>query len=266
MVKYMDGCWHCVHPQWLADQLARSLARLGLDTLDVCLLHNPEYFFSDAAHRGPVRDLAALRDEFYRRLGAAFAFLEGEVRAGRIRWYGVSSNSVTAPAGETEATSLSRMLDAARAAGGDGHHFRVLQLPMNLLESGAVFEPNHEQRTVLDVAQSSGVAVLVNRPLNAIRGRGMVRLAAPTGGSEGIDPERQHRTIEWASALLDPHLADALRGEPLQRKALHVLASTPGVSCVLLGMRRAPYVDDALATLAWPPLADARAALAPFRS
>jgi hypothetical protein len=33
-----------------------------------------------------------------------------------------------------------------------------------------------------------------------------------------------------------------------------VLASTPGVSSVLVGMRRGAYVDDALGILRWPPL------------
>ena len=63
----------------MADQLERSLTRLRLEALDVCLLHNPEYFFSDALHRGlRIDQLPAARDEFYRRLQAAFAFFEGE--------------------------------------------------------------------------------------------------------------------------------------------------------------------------------------------
>jgi predicted aldo/keto reductase-like oxidoreductase len=33
-------------------------------------------------------------------------------------------------------------------------------------------------------------------------------------------------------------------------------ASTPGVSCVLNGMRMPAYVDDALRILSWPPLTD----------
>ena len=33
-----------------------------------------------------------------------------------------------------------------------------------------------------------------------------------------------------------------------------MVASTPGVSCALIGMRRPAYVEDALAVLAWPPL------------
>ncbi|NIV96280.1 aldo/keto reductase, partial [candidate division KSB1 bacterium] len=28
MVKYMDGCWHCIHPDFLQDQLTRTLERL----------------------------------------------------------------------------------------------------------------------------------------------------------------------------------------------------------------------------------------------
>ena len=84
MVKYLDGCWHCIHPEFLQDQLARSLERLQLDSLDVCLLHNPEYFFSDAKHRRTGRT-DALRDEFYRRLRDAFAFFETQVAAGPDR-------------------------------------------------------------------------------------------------------------------------------------------------------------------------------------
>src|SRR5204862_5089142 len=109
MVKYAEGIWHCLHPEFLADQLERSRGRLQLATLDVCLLHNPEYFLKDAHERshGP---LERRREEFYRRLAESFAFLEEQVAAGRIRWYGVSSNTCTRPAADPEATSLSRML------------------------------------------------------------------------------------------------------------------------------------------------------------
>ncbi len=62
--------------------------------------------------------------------------------AGRIAWYGVSSNTAGSRPDDPEATSLSRMLEAAAAAGGPGHHFRVLQVPLNLFESGAVRQPN----------------------------------------------------------------------------------------------------------------------------
>jgi uncharacterized protein len=372
MVKYMDGCWHCVHPGFLADQLARSLGRLRLDTLDVCLLHNPEYFFSDAKHRhqGP---LAALRDEFYRRLTGAFRFFESQVAAGALRWYGVSSNTAASPADDFEATSLPRMLDAAREAGGPAHHFRVLQLPMNLFESrGALHDDGEPGPTVLESAAREGVGVLLNRPLNAVVGSGMLRLAdvRADGGPIDLDGrlralgelEREYRAaiapairvaadstppedfFRWAEQLeglggriqslthweqiegqvaglagqvvraldrglagelagrwggwrdrylpalgailgefrrqaalssrsaaravaeaLDPALPAERRGETLSRKALWVLTSTPGVSTVLVGMRRAVYVDDALGVVRWPALPDVRPAYAAVR-
>jgi uncharacterized protein len=254
MVEYMDGCWHCIHPLWLADQVERSLTRLRIETLDVLLLHNPEYFFSDAVHRGLRTDeLPAARDEFYRRLQAAFAFFESQVAAGKLRHYGVSSNTATAAADDPEATSLTRMWAAARAAGGASHHLRVLQLPMNLIESGAVFEPNNDGATVLEKAQELGVGILVNRPLNAIVDNRLLRLAGPTGAP--------------VTELLDPALPQERRSATTSQKALHVVASAPGVSCVLVGMRRPAYVDDATEVLGWPPLGaeSVRAALSAIR-
>src|SRR5206468_9242345 len=108
MVKYGEGMWHCLHPDFLADQLTSSLDRLGLATLDVCLLHNPEYFLSEAAHRGE-KDLTALRKAFYKRLEQSFRYFESQIAAGRLRYYGVSSNTVTADPGDPETTSLSEM-------------------------------------------------------------------------------------------------------------------------------------------------------------
>jgi aryl-alcohol dehydrogenase-like predicted oxidoreductase len=355
-----------MHPEFLADQLTRSLTRLQLEALDVCLLHNAEYYLSDAHERSEGK-LERRREEFYRRLQEAFAWLEGEVAAGRLRAYGVSSNTCTRPADDPEFTSLTRMLAAAEAAGGGTHHFRVLQLPLNLVESGAALERNNgpqQDRTVLEYATERGVAVLANRPLNAIVGEDMLRIASVTAGAQEIELEAQLAIVaglesefrrdiasrlqtsegsmppenlfrwsadlqgaaahirgldhwqalesqrilprllqvvqvldqgltgrvgetwqSWRSrylpelhkllgelrrqgalqsqkatagiaATLDQLLLPGRGGESLSRKALWVVASTPGVSCVLNGMRKPDYVDDALGILSWPPLPD----------
>ena len=368
MVKYSDSCWHCIHPEFLRDQLGRSLDRLQLQTLDVCLLHNPEYFLGDAKRRRQGA-LGPLRDEFSRRLREAFAFLETEVAAGRIAWYGVSSNTAVLPPDDPEATSLSRMLESAALAAGPGHHFRVLEIPLNLFESGAAMlldaAPDPGQ-TVLQAAAREGLGVLVNRPLNAYVEEGMVRLADiaaesdfpadsvdetlrvvaaleaefraeiaprlqnPKGGpspsewfrwadqlaslpghvksleqweqvEEGMIAPMIGQAVQaldralggamagvWQSwrdrylpaleallgafrlraahhsqsvsnriaAALNPHLPLARRSETLSRKTLWILASTPGVSCVLLGMRHPDYVADGMEILKWPPLPD----------
>jgi len=177
MVEFSDNLWHCIHPEWLREQLTRSLERLGLETLDVLLLHNPEYFLADAAKRGQG-PLATVRDEFYHRLEQAFRHLETEVERGRIAYYGVSSNTATGAPAARDTTEFSRMWAAAESASPGKHHFRVLQVPLNLLESGAAFEQGGAQ-SLLSQALARGVAVLANRPLNAIRGGSILRLAEP---------------------------------------------------------------------------------------
>lgn len=381
MVKYGEGIWHCLHPSFLEEQLILSLDRLGLETLDICLLHNPEYFLSDAKNRNlsidPIR-LEDLRQEFYRRLQQAFSYLETQIAAGRLQYYGVSSNTCTAKPDNPEATSLSRMLNAAEAAakhaGIPHHHFRILQLPMNVFESGPLFTPNtgpEQAQTVLAFAQEAKIAVLVNRPLNAIPGKGggMIRLAdpqveisntnfdaqqpkvaalehdykqvlapqvpKPEKGAAPLDyfnwaeelkrirlsiqnlehwdqiesqtiaphanqvfqlltrhfADKQEEEQIWESwrdryvpelvsllkvmrmeaaqksakklseirKLIDPLIPESKREEPFARKALWAVASIPGVTCVLNGMRHPVYVDDSLTILKWEPLSQPRA-------
>jgi hypothetical protein len=63
-------------------------------------------------------------------------------------------------------------------------------------------------------------------------------------------------TSDAVAAAVNPHLPMARQGEDLSRKALWILASTPGVSGVLLGMRHPAYVEDAMKVLEWLPLPD----------
>jgi aryl-alcohol dehydrogenase-like predicted oxidoreductase len=176
IVRYAPDVWHCIHPEFLAAQLETSLERLRRSSVDVFLLHNPEYFLLDRHRRGTIGP--GDREEFHARIQRAFAFLEEAASDGRIRWYGVSSNRFAASPRDPTATSVERMLDAARAIDRD-HHFRVVQLPCNLYESDAVLEPvcARAGRTVLEFCREQGLGVLVNRPLNAVIGDRLIRLA-----------------------------------------------------------------------------------------
>jgi uncharacterized protein YyaL (SSP411 family)/aryl-alcohol dehydrogenase-like predicted oxidoreductase len=203
MVKYGEGIWHCIHPQFLADQLAQSLDRLGVAALDVCLLHNPEYFLSAAAPER-TEEVAAIRQQFYERMELAFEYFERQVNAERLGWYGVSSNTLTADPADSAATSLSRMLtaaeSAARRAGAARSHFAVVQCPMNLYESGAARIRNtgaEGNETVLSTAAKAGVAVLINRPLNAMPALngGIIRLGEVPPTTDQIDFDLQQRKV-----------------------------------------------------------------------
>ena len=175
LVPYGEELAHCIHPGFIAEQLTGSLERLGLDTLDVYLLHNPEYYLGWALKTQIPLDQA--RREYYNRIRLAFEHLEKEVALGRIRAYGISSNTFPAPPDDPEFTSLEQVWDIAVGLSA-GHHFGMVQMPLNILERGAVLEKNQSDgRSVLAFAREKGLGVLINRPLNAFSGNRLVRLA-----------------------------------------------------------------------------------------
>lgn len=196
VVAYAEGLWHCIHPDFLATQIQRSAERLQVGTIDVYLLHNPEYFLTEIAHRHPPT--AADHDEFYRRIREAFRFLEAQVRVGKIRWYGVSSNHFGLPVSDPVMTSVARCLEAAEAVAPGHHHFAVVQLPVNLYECGGALEPNTNGRTVLEFCQSQGLGVLANRPLNAFWEDKLIRLA------DFVKPGQPPPGPEAVRLLLEP--------------------------------------------------------------
>jgi aryl-alcohol dehydrogenase-like predicted oxidoreductase len=194
LVKYAEGLDHCIHPDFLDDQLTRSLERLNLETLDVYLLHNPEYYLSWAKRR-PI-PLEEARHTYYQRLRLAFQFLEEAVANGRIQSYGISSNTFPNPVRSYRFTNLAKMWQIAHDIRPD-HHFRWVQLPMNLLETGAATEINQpDKQTVLQFAQAHDLAVLINRPLNAIAQESLTRLANVLPPSYPATPEELSTSVD----------------------------------------------------------------------
>ena len=207
VVKYGEGIWHCIHPEFLETQISFSSQRLQLDTIDVFLLHNPEYFLSHQAHHKPLD--AADHNEFYRRVGEAFRFLEEQVRRGRIRWYGVSSNNFGLPPSQPEKTSIERCLTEAEKIAPE-HHFRVIQLPMNLYESGGALIKGDSNETVLEFCQRRGIGVLVNRPLNAFSNDRLIRLADFARPGEAAPGKNELAALLNPLRLHEQTLADGL--------------------------------------------------------
>jgi uncharacterized protein len=214
VVRYRDDLWHCMHPEFIADQLEESLERLGLERIDVLLLHNPEYFLLDAANA--QHSSQDVRDAYDERLLRAFTALEGLVCAGRIGWFGVSSNGFVESEDHPAFTSVARLLELARRAGGDTHHFGVVQMPMNLFELGAVLREQETcsgARAPLQVAAQADLGVMINRPLNAFAhadgGATLVRLVDEPATSGVADTRAVRdalarvRKIEgqWAAGL-----------------------------------------------------------------
>ena len=214
------GGMHCMAPQYLADQMERSRRNLGLETIDVFYLHNPE---TQLGHVSP--------DVFYQRLHRAFEFLESAVRDGKIRWFGAATwNGFRASPSDRSFLSLERMVDTAKAVVGDAHHFRFVQLPFNLamLEAyGYGNQPRDGQHaSMLRQVADFGIAAVASGTLyqgNLAQG-------------------------------LPPQLKSALGASTDSEAAIQFARSATNLTTALVGMGRRQHVESNLKVADLPPL------------
>lgn len=116
------GGSHCMTPAYLQHQLDQSLNNMGIATVDVYYIHNPE------SQLGYISET-----EFYYRLRHAFERLEQNRTDGKLRYYGVATwNGFRSAPDSREYHSLERIVQLAREASGENHGFRFIQLPFNL--------------------------------------------------------------------------------------------------------------------------------------
>ena len=211
IVKFSQETDHCIHPDFLGAFLTRRLETLNLTALDGFLLHNPELYLQWADRVGiPLREA---QRTYYPRLKTAFEHLEQEVAAGRLQFYGISSNALTIRRDNPAFTSLSAILES-----GNYPHFKLVELPLNLLETGAVTQINQPNGIdcVLDTAEKAGVAVIIKRPLTATQEESRLSLvdiaapdypASPEDVSTGVDTlmalESEFRTDILPALALD---------------------------------------------------------------
>lgn len=174
VVKCEEEMWHCIHPDFLDDQISMSLQRMRLNKIDVFLLHNPEYFLSFTN----LNDIEELLELYYRRIEKAFRYLETEVEKGRISFYGVSSNTFGINSNYRNFSSLEKMIEIANGIK-ENNRFAVVQAPLNLLEKGIAAEKNQNEnsKTVLELAEENNLGVMVNRPINAMNNNRLCKLA-----------------------------------------------------------------------------------------
>ena len=161
---------HCIHPDFLSMQIEWSLQRLGLQTIDIFLLQNPE-----------LQKDSEKADSFFERIKDSLACLEEERSRGRIQYYGISSNLLPSEEG---ISMLEHILQIAPPG------FRAVQLPANLLET--------KYRPVAALARKKGIFTMGCRPLNAILNGRVIRLArlidSPPDGED--NPEARQMRIE----------------------------------------------------------------------
>lgn len=217
--EMVAGC-HCMTPRYIDHQLKTSLKNMGLSCIDVYYLHNPETQLQEIS-----------RAEFLHRIRAAFEVLEGAVSQGLIRLYGTATwNGYRASPRGRDYLSLSELLRVAEEVAGKDHHFRVVQLPYNLVMPEAFTIQNQpidgRMASFLDAVSHFGISVMSSASI-----------------SQG---QLSSRLPDFIGECLEGLASDAQR-------AIQFVRSTPGVSVALVGMRQKAHVEENLATAKTPP-------------
>jgi aryl-alcohol dehydrogenase-like predicted oxidoreductase len=212
------GC-HCMAPGFLENQLNRSLANLNVECVDVFYLHNPETQLDEISG-----------DEFRKRLREAFEFLESAVTAGKIAAYGLATwNAFRDEPKSRGYLSLAEVEDVARKIAGNDHHFRFVQLPLNLAMPEALLRPNQ-----------------------IVQGKTMAMVQA--GRALGITLVTSAALLQGQlSRNLPPYIGEALGIEGDSLLALQFARSVPGVTTALVGMSDIAHVRKNLEVIAFAP-------------
>jgi len=207
---------HSLTRGFLAHQLEQSRRNLGLKTIDLYYLHNPE-----------EQLLNLDRDAFRALMHEAFALLEERALAGEIAAFGCATwLGFRMGPDHRQHISLADLMTIARDVGGTTHHFRAIQLPISLAMPEAARVPTQRLGRklvpLLEAADALGVGVVASAPL--MQGRLTADL-----------PAAMH-------ALFPSCTTDAQR-------ALRFTSALPGVATVLAGMRNVHHVHENIA--AW---------------
>ncbi len=208
------GC-HVMAPRYLENQIDTSRKNLGVDTIDLYYLHNPETQLGEVT-----------RQEFWRRLKAAFAALEKAVAEGKIRAYGTATwNAYRVSPEARDAMSLQEILNSAEEVGGKDHHFRAVQLPFNLAMPEALVAKTQtldgNRVPFLHAARARTLAVFASASL------------LQSQLTRGLPPDFTRR--------LPGLRTDAQR-------SIQFVRSTPGITCALVGMSRLEHVEENVST------------------
>ena len=209
---------HCMTPRFLENQLGRSLRNLGVDSIDVYYLHNPETQLSEVS-----------RPDFLERVRDAFIYLESAAAAGQIQFYGMATwNGFRQEAAARESLQLGELEQLARDIAGETHRFRFVQLPFNLAMTEALTLGNQfagTAKTVMEVASELGITLIASASLF----QGQVARNLP------------------------PFVAQALGLQTDAERALQFVRSSPGITTALVGMSHPEHVRANARLVGVPP-------------
>ena len=217
-----QGC-HCMSPGYLEDQIERSRRNLGLETIDLYYLHNVETQLEEVGSQ-----------EFRSRLSRAIDALEAAAASGKIAAWGLATwNGLRVPPEHPEHLSLSATEALAREVGGAGHHFRGVQLPLNLAMAEALAYPSQAS-----TAGKSRVPAL-----EEAAGRGLAAFGSASLLQGRLAAAELHEKVVEAFPEVDTSA----------RQALQFARSSPGLTSALVGVSSPEHVAESFGLAAVPP-------------
>lgn len=254
VARVRDDVWHCLSPEWIEEEITGSLQRMGLECLDVLLLHCPE-FATKAADVDMV--------EVYARIKRACEYMETEVSRGRICRYGITASFYPLRPSDPQHLVLSTIVENLPP----NHHFQVLQFPLNFAETQCLMQGQCARSpegsplvqgsglgpSLVELCKTHGIATLVNRPLDGVYKElaGSVRFSSdvPFGSAmQGEDLDQlEDKLTRICPGLGDP--SDPVSSE-LAGKSIRCLAALEAIDCVLVGMRQPEYVISVMSAVA----------------
>ncbi|MCX7738219.1 MAG: aldo/keto reductase [Hydrogenothermaceae bacterium] len=146
-------------PAYIDWSFEKSLENLKTDYVDVFFLHNPEDQLS-------ICD----REKFYRKVWTVFRLLEGKVSERKLRYYGIATwGGLRVEYGEKQHINLEDLVKIAKEVGGEGHHFRFIQLPYNIAMTEAYSLKNQKVGdrfySTLETVEILGLYTYISAPL-----------------------------------------------------------------------------------------------------
>lgn len=219
--EFVGGC-HCLSAPYLKNQLNLSRRNMGLETIDVYFVHNPETQLS-----------VVPRQTLLSRIKNAFAALEECVADGKITMYGVATwNGFRVNSSGKQHLSLEELVSFAKDVGGENHHFKVVQLPYSVRypEGANVATQSVRGRRLplLHAAHQLGLSVIASSTLNQ------------SNLCKNLSPEIRDKFPELGEQRTDAQCA------------LQWARTTPGVMTALAGMRRVMHVEENGAIISRP--------------
>ncbi|QOY53163.1 aldo/keto reductase [Candidatus Sulfurimonas baltica] len=148
---------HCMTPDFLEYSCRRSLVNLGVESLDIYYLHNPEMQLIKLGEK-----------EFYKLVEKIFTRFEKLADEGLFKSYGVCVwNGFTAE--NKELISLEKLVKIAIKVGGENHRFKYVQLPFNMGKTNAYTTPTQkvggEECTIIQAAHRLNIGVISSSSL-----------------------------------------------------------------------------------------------------